>query len=173
MSSLCTHACPATQTTAQSTPLNNVAGASYTPRLLDREPRQGRSNPAQRPLRTAVHLPGKCCATARRGACAPGKGPQTKRRCCCRNAVKGLSCSRDKSSLSCAPAPTRTSIITAAVCKPTMFSKGFEATPAPLNYSSLQTQVLVKHLAAHLESSQACQDRHSNNPLGQEISPGG
>ena len=104
----------------------------YTPRLLDREPRQGRSNPAQRPPRTAVHLPGKCCATARRGACAPGKGPQTKRRCCCRNAVKGLSCSRDKSSLSCAPAPTRTSIITAAVCTPTMSSKGFEATPAPL-----------------------------------------
>ena len=30
---------------------------------------------------------------------------RTKRRCCWRNAVKGFSCSRDRSSLSCAPTP--------------------------------------------------------------------
>ena len=161
--------CP--QPTVQSA-LGNVTGASYILRDY-REPRQGRSNPAQRPLRTAVHLPGNCCATARRGTCAPGKGPQTKRRCCCRNAVKGLSCSRDKSSLSCAPAPTRTSIITAAACTPTMSSQGFEATPAPLITLICKHKSWPSASCSHTyNQSQARQDRHSNNPYGQEISPG-
>ena len=39
----------------------------------------------------------------------------TKRRCCWRNAVNGFSCSRDRSSLSCAPAP-RTSNTTPPRC---------------------------------------------------------
>ena len=36
---------------------------------------------------------------------------RTKRRCCWRNAVKGFSCSRDRSSLSCAPAPRASNTI--------------------------------------------------------------
>ena len=36
---------------------------------------------------------------------------RTKRRCCWRNAVKGFSCSRDRSSLSCAPAPRTSNTI--------------------------------------------------------------
>ena len=36
---------------------------------------------------------------------------RTNRRCCWRNAVKGFSCSRDRSSLSCAPAPRTSNTI--------------------------------------------------------------